>query len=122
MTTITVPDRRLDVGFLGAGQMGRPMVDRLAAEGWGPRVFVRRPELAAELRDAGVEIVESAPALAAQVDVLVICFFSDAQLREVMVDGGALAAMRPGSIVATHTTGSPELVLELAAPRPTTCT
>lgn len=90
------------------------MVDRLLSGGWAPSVYVRRPDLATELRAAGVAIAESAAALAADVDVLIVCFFSDAQLREVMLDDGVLPAMRPGSILATHTTGSPDLVLELA--------
>jgi 3-hydroxyisobutyrate dehydrogenase-like beta-hydroxyacid dehydrogenase len=102
------------VGFLGAGQMGRPMVDRLAATGWAPSVHVRRRDVADELRAAGVAVVESAAALAADVDVLIVCFFSDAQVREVMLDDGVLTAMRAGAIVVTHTTGSPDLVVELA--------
>jgi 3-hydroxyisobutyrate dehydrogenase-like beta-hydroxyacid dehydrogenase len=110
----TNPPVDLEIGFLGAGQMGRPMVERLVAAGWAPRVAVRRPELAAELRQAGVVVAESAGALAADVDLLIVCFFSDAQLREVMLDDGVLAVMRAGAILVTHTTGSPDLVLELA--------
>jgi len=114
-STVGAPhDPRPAVGFLGVGQMGRPMVDRLAATGWAPSTYVRRAEVASELRGAGVEVVESAATLAAAVDVLIVCFFSDAQLRDVMLHDGTLAAMRPGAIVVTHTTGSPDLVLELA--------
>jgi 3-hydroxyisobutyrate dehydrogenase-like beta-hydroxyacid dehydrogenase len=114
----TEPDRTLRVGLLGAGQMGRPMVERLAAAGWAPNVSVRREDVAAELRDAGVVVAESATALAADVDLLIVCFFSDAQLREVMLDDGVLAVMCAGAIVVTHTTGSPDLVLELAGRAP----
>jgi 3-hydroxyisobutyrate dehydrogenase-like beta-hydroxyacid dehydrogenase len=94
------------------------MVDRLVAAGWEPSVSVRRADIAAALHEAGVTIAESPAALAANVDVLIVCLFSDAQLREVMLDGGVLAVMRASSVVATHTTGSPDLVLELARRAP----
>jgi 3-hydroxyisobutyrate dehydrogenase-like beta-hydroxyacid dehydrogenase len=106
------------VGFLGVGHMGRPMIERLVAAGREPSVSVRRPDVAAELRAARVVVAESPAAVAAEVDVLIVCFFSDAQLREVMLDGGVLNVMRAGSVVATHTTGSPDLVLELASRAP----
>jgi 3-hydroxyisobutyrate dehydrogenase-like beta-hydroxyacid dehydrogenase len=106
--------RNLTVGFLGVGRMGRPMLDRLVAAGWAPIAYARRPDVATELSRAGVATAESAAALAAQVDLLIVCLFSDAQLREVMLDDRVLAAMQPGAIVASHTTGSPDLVLELA--------
>ncbi len=102
------------VGFVGVGHMGRPMIDRLVLAGWDPTVYVRRPEIADELRAQGVAVASSPTELASVSDVLVLCFFSDLQLREVMFDEGTLAAMRPGAIAATHTTGSPDLVLELA--------
>jgi len=98
--------------------MGRPMVDRLAAAGCAPMVYARRAEVVADLRAAGIDAVESPTALAATVDVLVMCLFSDAQLRELLFDDGVLAAMRPGAVLVSHTTGSPELLVELATSAP----
>ncbi len=109
----------IKVGFIGAGQMGRPMIDRLSAAGFAMQVFARRAELQQELRAAGIGVGESAAQVGASADVLIVCLFSDAQLREVMFDNGLLAAMRPGSVVVSHVTGSPDLSFELqeAAPQ-----
>jgi 3-hydroxyisobutyrate dehydrogenase-like beta-hydroxyacid dehydrogenase len=106
------------VGFLGVGQMGRPMVERLVAGGVPTEVYVRRAELRAELEAAGVGVAESARDLAARADLVIVCFFADAQVREVVLDGGVLAAMRPGSILVSHVTGSPALSIELQSAAP----
>jgi 3-hydroxyisobutyrate dehydrogenase-like beta-hydroxyacid dehydrogenase len=108
----------IKVGFVGAGQMGRPMVDRLCTAGFSPQVFARRTELQQELHAAGMGVGESAAEVGAGADVLIVCLFSDAQLREVMFDAGTLAAMRPGSVVVSHVTGSPNLSVELQAAAP----
>jgi 3-hydroxyisobutyrate dehydrogenase len=108
----------LSVGVLGVGHMGRPMLDRLVATGHEPRAFVRRAELVDELRSDGIDVAASPADLAASVDLLIVCLFSDEQLRSVMLDDGALAAMTPGSTVASHVTGSPDLIREMAARAP----
>jgi 3-hydroxyisobutyrate dehydrogenase len=108
----------ISVGFIGAGQMGRPMVDRLCAGGFRTEVFARRSELQKDLKAAGIEVAESAAKLGAAADVLILCLFSDTQVREVLFDGGVLAAMRSGSVVVSHVTGSPELSAELQAAAP----
>jgi 3-hydroxyisobutyrate dehydrogenase-like beta-hydroxyacid dehydrogenase len=108
----------LAVGFIGVGQMGRPMVDRLAAGGWSPEVFVRRPELRTELETAGVPVAATAVELAGRVDLLIVCLFKDDQVRALLFDDGVLAAMRPGAVLVNHVTGSPSLAVELQAAAP----
>jgi 3-hydroxyisobutyrate dehydrogenase-like beta-hydroxyacid dehydrogenase len=108
----------LTVGFVGVGHMGRPMVDRLVAAGVPMEVYVRRPELRAELVASGIAVADSAADLAARVDLVILCFFSDAQVREVMLGDGVIGSMRPGSVVVSHVTGSPDLAVELQTAAP----
>lgn len=108
----------IGVGFLGVGHMGRPMVDRLVAAGWPTEVYVRRPELRSELEAAGVRVADSPHDLVGRSDLVILCFFNDAQVREVMLDAGVLAAMRPTSVLVSHVTGSPALSRDLQAAAP----
>jgi 3-hydroxyisobutyrate dehydrogenase-like beta-hydroxyacid dehydrogenase len=108
----------MKVGFIGVGHMGRPMVDRLVAAGWPTEVYVRRPEQRAELESAGVVVAGSPHALAADSDLLVLCFFSDTQVREVMLGDGVLQSLRSGSVLVSHVTGSPALSVELQEAAP----
>jgi len=116
----------LAVGFVGTGQMGAPMVDRLLAAGVGVRLFARRPEVVARFERLGATIARSAAALADGVEVLIMCPFSPAQVEEILVgSGGVLAALSPGAVVIQHTSyavgvlgavGSEERFAELALP------
>ncbi len=103
----------ISVGFIGAGQMGMPMVRRLHAADVALTVYARRPEVADELRALGVSVSDDLCELASTVDVVEVCLFSDEQLREVLLGGGVAPAMRPGSILMSHVTGSPTLCTEL---------
>ncbi|MGD9701265.1 MAG: NAD(P)-dependent oxidoreductase [Acidimicrobiia bacterium] len=111
-------NQEITVGFIGVGQMGRPMVDRLLAAGWPTTAFVRRSEQRAELESDGIAVASSAVELAANVEVLILCLFNDAQFREVVLDGGVLDALRPGSVLVSHVTGSPALSVDLQAAAP----
>ncbi len=106
------------VGFIGVGHMGRPMVDRMSAAGIPLEAYARRDEVRHELNQAGVAVAASASALAADADLVILCLFNDDQVRTVMLDEGALAAMRPGSILVSHVTGSPALSRDLQAAAP----
>jgi 3-hydroxyisobutyrate dehydrogenase len=106
------------VGFIGAGQMGRPMVDRLVAARLPITVHARRPEHRAELAAAGIAVSDSPIDLAAASDVLIVCLFNDDQLRHLLLADGVLAALRPGAVLVNHVTGSPSLATELEASAP----
>lgn len=110
------------VGFVGVGQMGRPMVDQMVAAGFPVAAFVRRRDVAESLESVGVTLVGTTKELARRSDVLIICTFSDDQLATVVFGDdhgdGALAAMRPGSVLVNHVTGNPALVSDIAARAP----
>lgn len=106
------------IGFVGAGRMGRPMVTRLTAAGHDVRVLLRSPVDPArrrELEHLGATVVDGAADAAARSDAVVLCVFTDAQVRELCLDGGLLAAMAPGSALVVHTTTSPATIEAVAA-------
>ena len=91
------------VGFVGAGRMGLPMVERLAAAGHELVVYARRAESAASLERLGVRPTSELAEAAADADVLLLCVFSDEQLTDI---AGPLAAALPdGAVLASHVTG-----------------
>ena len=106
------------VGIVGTGAMGRPVIDRLLAAGHSVAAHARRPEVAAELTAAGVEVVGSLPELGRDRDVVLVYVYSDEQVREVTLDSGLLDAMAPDALVVVHTTGSPATVEAIAAVHP----
>jgi 3-hydroxyisobutyrate dehydrogenase-like beta-hydroxyacid dehydrogenase len=95
------------IGFLGAGQLGEPMVERLLGAGHDVLVHARREEARARLEAKGAALAESVAELARGSDVLISCLFSDAQLRETgFGPDGFIANAKPGSIFVSHTTGN----------------
>lgn len=107
----------MKIGFIGLGGIGAEMVKRMLGAGYDVSVYAR----GAGLQDvvvAGARAVQDYAELAAGSDLLVLCVFKDAQARDVLFDQGALAAMKPGSVLVNHTTGSPDLIREAAARAP----
>ncbi|MCV7283389.1 NAD(P)-dependent oxidoreductase [Mycolicibacterium flavescens] len=103
------------VGFIGAGRMGAPMVRRLVEHGHRVTVLGRTDDKRATIRDLGAHPVPDAADVAVDADVVIVCVFTDEQVRQVCLADGVAAAMRPGSTLVVHTTGSPATVRELAA-------
>ncbi len=103
----------LRIGFVGAGRMGFPMVERLAAAGHDLVVYARRAEAEADLKRLGVRPTGELTEAAAGVDVLLLCVFSDLQLTEI---AGPLAAALPdGAVFASHVTGRESVLRSVAA-------
>ncbi len=72
----------MDVGFVGLGKMGLPMVERLRAANHQVRFYARRPEVIEAGRQLGAEPAASVSDVASNVDVMIICVYSDAQVHE----------------------------------------
>ena len=95
------------VGFLGAGQLGEPMVDRLLGAGCDVVVYARRQEVRLRLEAKGAAMADSLADLARRSDILISCLFSDAQLRETGLGAeGFIANAKPGAVFVSHTTGT----------------
>jgi 3-hydroxyisobutyrate dehydrogenase-like beta-hydroxyacid dehydrogenase len=95
------------VGFLGAGQLGEPMVSRLLDAGHDVVVYARREDLRRRLEAKGAEVAESVADLARGSDILISCLFSDVQLCETgLGPDGFIVNAKPGAVFVSHTTGT----------------
>ena len=103
--------------MIGAGRMGRPIVDRLVAAGYEPTVLTRRPQARAAAEAAGLRCADTVRDAQAVLTVV----FDDEQLRAAALGpAGVIAAMPAGAILVQHTTCDPAtmtLLAETAAKR-----
>jgi 3-hydroxyisobutyrate dehydrogenase-like beta-hydroxyacid dehydrogenase len=101
------------VGFVGAGRMGAPMVRRLVESGHEVRALGRSDEKCQAVRELGAQAVTDLAEVAHQADVVVVCVFTDEQMQE--VSGDLVSAMPSGAVLVIHTTGSPRTAEAVAA-------
>jgi len=106
------------IGFIGLGNMGGPMAMRLAAAGHDVVAFDIN-ETALELAvDGGCTAAADANECARHAGLLMTSLPRPDHVQAVMVDGGALGELTPGSIWVDLTTNRKEFVLELASKAP----
>lgn len=101
------------VGFIGLGQIGAPMAERLVDWPGGLLVFDVRAEATAPLVDKGATAAASVSDLGARADVISVMVLDDEQVRSVVAD--LLGTVRPETVIAIHSTIRPETAEELAA-------
>ncbi|TQM11320.1 NAD(P)-dependent oxidoreductase [Pseudonocardia kunmingensis] len=99
------------IGFIGAGRIGEPMVERLLAVGHPVVLYARRAEVRQRLAAAGAAVVDD-PRDVAVAEVVVSCLYSDAQVLEVLP--AVVRAMDTGTVLVSHTTGTPSTLARLA--------
>lgn len=104
----------MDAGFIGLGDQGGPMADAILAGGHRLHLWARRPEVLRTYVERGAVAHSTPAALAAAVDHLGLCVVGENDVRELLLERGVFAAMRPGSIVAIHTTMEPGACRALA--------
>ncbi|MBB3750646.1 3-hydroxyisobutyrate dehydrogenase-like beta-hydroxyacid dehydrogenase [Mycolicibacterium sp. BK634] len=110
----------MKVGFVGAGRMGAPMVRRLADAGHDVTVLGRAPEKLVAAQELGAKSTGSLADLARDADAVVVCVFTDEQVRQICLTDDLLGTMREGAVLVLHTTGSPrtaEAIAEKAGAR-----
>jgi 3-hydroxyisobutyrate dehydrogenase-like beta-hydroxyacid dehydrogenase len=100
------------VGFVGLGNIGRPMALRLAAaDGIELTVYDVAPDPVAELEAAGARAAASVADLAAKVDVVCVMVRDDDQVRDVL--GEVLGVAGDGQTVVIHSTVAPDTPAQL---------
>jgi 3-hydroxyisobutyrate dehydrogenase-like beta-hydroxyacid dehydrogenase len=108
----------MSIGFIGAGQLGEPMVKRLLSAGHLVHVYARRPDVRERLSTLGAAITESVAETAAACDVLICCVFSDEQLQRIALGPqGFLAHANAETVLVSHTTGDADTLVALANER-----
>ncbi|HEY6924392.1 MAG TPA: NAD(P)-dependent oxidoreductase [Steroidobacteraceae bacterium] len=104
----------LKVVLLGLGIMGSGMARQLLAHGFVPTVWNRDSSKTAALREAGAQVATSAAQAVREADVAVAMLASDIASRNVWIDSGALAGMKPDAIVIESSTLTVDWSRELA--------
>lgn len=95
------------IGFIGAGQLGEPMVKRLLDGGQEVLVYARRSDVRDRLISLGATVAGSVAEVAQRSDLLISCLFSDSQLRQVALGpDGLMAQAKAGAVFVSHTTGN----------------
>jgi 3-hydroxyisobutyrate dehydrogenase-like beta-hydroxyacid dehydrogenase len=108
------------VGFVGFGDQGAPIARAIAEGGFTLHVWARRPSSLDALDGVQFTVHETIGEMAAASDLVGLCLSEDTDNRQLMIDGGLLAAMKPGAILVNHGTGLPkfaEWMTTIAAPR-----
>ena len=101
----------MKVGFVGLGNIGKPMALRLPAAGLETSVFDIAPGPVQELSAAGAKAARSPREVAAASEVVGVCVQTDAQVRAVVEgENGLLAGAKPGLVIAIHSTVLPSTV------------
>lgn len=100
------------LGYIGPGIMGKPMIENLQKAGYPVTVFARRAEQREALREQGWNIVDSAAAVAEAADIIFMCvsdtpdveatLFGEKGLSEGLSHGKLIIDMSTVSALATR--------------------
>ncbi len=99
-------------GFIGLGSQGGPMAQRMIDAGLDVVLWARRKESLEPYAQTSATIAETIKSVAEQVVFCGVCVVDDAGVQ--MVCDQLIPSMKPGGIIAIHSTIHPELCIALA--------
>ena len=98
------------VGFIGLGNMGRPMASNLARKGFSLVVYDINPTPVRELEALGARAAASVADLAGESDIVVTMLPNSASVETVVLgEAGALTRLEPGATLMDMSTVDPML-------------
>jgi 3-hydroxyisobutyrate dehydrogenase len=104
------------VGFIGLGNIGKPMAINLCKAGYDLMVYDLRSEPLVELEALGAKVAKSAHEIGSHSDIVSLVVADDADLEAATIlQGGVLDTMRAGGVLAIHSTVLPKTVVKIAA-------
>jgi 3-hydroxyisobutyrate dehydrogenase-like beta-hydroxyacid dehydrogenase len=105
-------ERAMSVGFIGLGNIGKPMALHWAHGEQPLLVFDVVPQAASDLVAAGAKAAASVIELAHQSNIIGICVRDDKQVEQLLYGAdGILENARPDTVVAIHSTVYQESIL-----------
>ena len=105
----------MQVGFIGLGSQGAPMARRIIEGGFPTTLWARRPATLEPFADTPAKIAQSPAELATSSDLVCLCVVGEADIEQVVNgDDGLLAGLKPGSVIAVHSTVHPDTCKALA--------
>ena len=107
------------IGFLGLGEMGRPMASRLLRAGHVLTVWNRGAERTVPLAEEGAMVASSPAKVAAGADFVITMLATPEALEQVLFGTAGLAqALSPGQVLIDMSTVGPDEVRSVAARLP----
>ncbi|OMC56767.1 6-phosphogluconate dehydrogenase [Mycobacterium sp. IS-836] len=105
----------MKVGFIGLGSQGGPMARRIVESGYETTLWARRPAALEPFADTAAKVAESPAELASASDLVCLCVVGDSDIEELTTgQHGLLNAMKPGGVIAVHSTVHPDTCRKLA--------
>jgi len=108
------PEKIQNVGVIGAGRMGQPIIGHLARKGFTVRVHDIDPGKRGVAESRGGSWSADAAGLARVCEAILICVGYDRELRELLSEKGILNHVPRDAIIAVLSTVHPDTVRELA--------
>jgi 3-hydroxyisobutyrate dehydrogenase len=106
----------ISIGWIGLGNMGTPMSQRLITAGYPVAVYNRNKEKETTLRAAGATTAATPAELASQTAVIFTMVSDDQAIRDIFQgDNGLLKAGTTGKLIINMSTVSPATSREMAA-------
>jgi 3-hydroxyisobutyrate dehydrogenase len=98
-----------NVGYIGLGNMGRPIATNVVEAGYSLIVYDIREEPLKDLAAVGAEVAESSREVGAYSDLVELSVVDDEQVESVVLGpGGVLEGAKPGTVIAIHSTIHPD--------------
>ncbi|HUD92687.1 NAD(P)-dependent oxidoreductase [Sphingobium sp.] len=102
----------MELGFVGLGDQGGPIAQRLLETGYSVTLWARRPETLEPYAGMQAKRAPDLRTLAERCDWIGICVFDDAGVREICEE--IMPYMRAGSTIVVHSTVDPGTCRALA--------